>query len=240
MEVIEDTSEFDWLRPYFKGPKGMVADDVPEHFEAYCIVMHPLFRVPVDAIRSMDTSSLPERAQQLLAESASVSADFDEARAERVTWRTLCEQRGVTFEAGFTPAELGRWPDGYLTDEGTPGVEFTSALMSHVAPTTGDQECLFWYMCPPAEFGDNVREFYKGKLDDLPSLLQDFRSPYSPTYAWPSDRNWVVHCDYDSSYTVVAASKSVIASIEADDRLETLRLMPDTEWRLRPASAVKT
>lgn len=236
MEVIEDTSEFEWLRPSFTPPKRVVSDVVPPYFEAYCMVMHPLFRVPSEAIRPVDTSALPENAQRLIAESVSVSADFDETRAERVTWEALCKERGVPWEPGFTPGALGRWPDGYLTDEGSPGVEFVTALTSHLEASTGrEQGCWFWYMCPPADFDENVRPFYTGKLAELPALLETFYAPYSPTYAWPTDRSWVSHSDYDSSYTVVAACEATIASIEDDDRLETMRLQPDTGWVLRAA-----
>ena len=44
----------------------------------------------------------------------------------------------------------------------------------------------------------------------------------SPSNIWPDDRSWFVYTDWDLSGTRVSGSEELVASIVADQRLESI------------------
>lgn len=67
-------------------------------------------------------------------------------------------------------------------------------------------------------------EAWKGRLRDVPSLLEVYGGPYSwtPSNIWPVDHSWLVTTDHDLWATKVSGSKALIELLLAVDSLECL------------------
>lgn len=62
---------------------------------------------------------------------------------------------------------------------------------------------------------------YAGDCRDVGELVAELT--LTPSNSWPADRSWLVYTDRDLQGTKVSGSCELIAALEADERLETIR-----------------
>ena len=69
----------------------------------------------------------------------------------------------------------------------------------------------------------------EGTFAELADLLESGSLAFSPANIWPEDRSWFIYTDYDLWATRVSGSADLIARIENDPDLETIRWSPSSE-----------
>jgi hypothetical protein len=150
---------------------------------------------------------------------------------QRVRWMELAERLNVDFgEARVPPCfrwfPYQSWPIELLPPSGgSLDSESLGPLLELLEAETADGECLAYYSVAAAGLRD-LEGVFVGLLRDLPQLMdRPAGQRATPSNFWPRDRSWLVYTDWDFWATKVSGSERLIASIRADERLETL------DWR---------
>jgi hypothetical protein len=166
----------------------------------------------------------------------------------RVLWRDLWSRHGLTLGEGMRhppgsdwfigprPAFGLRHPLGhghYGAAEGTLDDETFRAL-ARCLPGGDTELVAVWDWLPigtlrdsPMDFDHLVEQTPLGAHASVETLIAEAGN--TPSNLWPADRSWLLWTDYDLWATDVHGSATVIAAIEADPELETLR------WTVPPA-----
>jgi hypothetical protein len=118
----------------------------------------------------------------------------------------------------------GSWPTSIQPPtEGSLDRESFRALVQILRAFSGADTEVFALWCQLIARDFDVFEVYQGLLHDAESLeLFDYQG--SPANIWPADRSWLVYTDWDLWGTKVSGPPELLAMIEADDFLETIRL----------------
>lgn len=148
------------------------------------------------------------------------TGDIEGSIGRRVFWKELAERYGLIFhpeihEESFTRKfrqVLSKWSwPRYLAgpDEGTLNEEMCLEIARLLQPYIGNQECYFYYFMQTEKLEELV---WRWKFSDpFPDSLAQEVS-LSPTYWWPSDHTWCLNTDYDSAFSVLGSSRSMIDS----------------------------
>ncbi|MFC4336810.1 hypothetical protein [Salininema proteolyticum] len=153
----------------------------------------------------------------------------------RLPWRELAERTGDPISPpglppcyrAFPSAKMdGSWPTSIEPPtEGSLDIESFRALAKVLREHAGSDTVVMAFYC----------QLYTGDFDDLYILqgtlgtleeLEHHWMPYSPSNIWPSDRSWLMTTDTDLWGTQVSGPSELLAAVEADTGLETVRLPP--------------
>ena len=146
----------------------------------------------------------------------------------RVSWDeyTSREDREVGKGQKYPPSSswfpIRSWPVSVMPpNEGSLDDESLRALARVLSGTDGGL-CLFMpSSLSTYRFDDTV--INEGTFVEYIELLESGSVAFSPANIWPRDRSWFVYTDYDLWATRVSGPSDLIATIENDPDLETLR-----------------
>jgi len=231
------------------GPVGAgvsVEHCLPAGFNRYLKLLHPIYEdlAVVDkkltwddvdraetAARRHEMTAERKRIDAILRSSGAVTRQrtpTDSFVGRRVYWRELAEQWGRIYhpaitDRGFVPS-LTSWPR-YLVgpEEGNLEVGQRRILARTLAPLTGDQDCLFWWMTIFRE-----EPMFTGSVVELPDAETVQKDRLSPNYVWPRDRSWCICTDYDLCFTLIGGTHQVASVLLAEPELELLEVMLTT------------
>jgi hypothetical protein len=245
-EIQAETAQsaFDWIRDgrHKTGPHSIepdwpgvpVAALIPEMFEAYAKIFHPIEGHYENIDHPLD---LEERKILGLPE-CHVLCDFvqrmrTDREAPTLRWKQVAEALGVPFQRQlshewFRPVlEPGCWPR-YVSgpDEGILEEREATTLIS-ILSESASSDCYFRF-AEMIYIGTNKPLLYAGPLERLQRFLKETGRQFTPEYWWPADRSWCVCSDYDLPFTIVAGSKQLIDSILTNAYLESIQVTPDT------------
>lgn len=99
------------------------------------------------------------------------------------------------------------------------------------APEPSGEYFAFWGEGPSGNDGAEI-ELHKGTLTEIVDFVheQSHSQTFSPSNIWPVNRAWLTSTDWDLWGTQIGGSPELIAALEANEHLETLR------WERPPAS----
>lgn len=156
-----------------------------------------------------------------------------EAPWRRLAWADLLARTGGSGSASGVPPCF-RWfaaslwsidtqppPEGSLDEESL--VALLSVLGS-ASQEGAETPCFALY--DPLAAGDFTRShLWWGPLRSVPELIGSHGGAYrgSPTFIWPTTRDWLVWTDWDLSGTKVSGSHRLIAMLDHHAHLETIR-----------------
>lgn len=179
-------------------------DELPTNFEAYGLLLHG-FEVQ------------------------------DGSASTRRRWRELAKRFGLAYDPSIVVSmsrhfrkDPGSWPQEHIGGEGSLDRVELQALVGHLAPLTGEQECSFYY-CFMFFIGPEplAGRCFVGPLAAVTGFLVDERiRRHSPTFWWPVDRSWIVMSGYDSDFTIIGGPRAPIDALVAEPELEVLRMDP--------------
>jgi hypothetical protein len=153
----------------------------------------------------------------------------------RLRWAELTRREGLELGADMAWPPSDRWfpfaswpirilppPEGSLDESSL--MVLIRILLEH-SRAEAIRDCVaFFGSVATGEFDELI--VYAGELAHLRSLVAE--RGMTPTNVWPTDHSWLLHTDWDLMATRVGGSVELIAAIEADDDLETLRWQPST------------
>lgn len=181
---------------------------------------------PVPADQSDDEARL----EGILSQSTLARANPEgEYPSRRIRWSELCERYGLQYHAELTCNSFSRkfpkhsWPrylvgpaEGSLTSD-----EFL-ALLQCIVESGGDEEVYMYWELSRLCRGEDAC-CIKGRLLD-----EDVPWPaglsFTPEYIWPESRQWIVHTDYDLTFTLVAATEALGRRLLSSPVLEALAI----------------
>lgn len=182
---------------------------LPDHFEAYYKIMHPIYR---------DTSILDEEIQW------SNESEFDERNLIRIKWLDLCQKYGVEYNKYLSSNSFQRvfrdgWPRYLLgAIQGELESDLRDALVEILVQFCSTNRWYYkFFLCSTKDFEEAL---YVGDRKYLAAIQSVAEAKSGPEYWWPEDQSWCVCSDYDSQFTIVAASKNAIAEIRACQQFE--------------------
>ncbi|MEW5811463.1 MAG: hypothetical protein AB1925_18635 [Actinomycetota bacterium] len=149
----------------------------------------------------------------------------------RLLWREWSDRCGRTlgnqpYAPGYSwfpdsfPANVQPPPEGSL-DELTWG-----RLLGVLGQHSGDATAVTAYYAPAAPAGRQDWAMFAGMLPEATDLVVRSGLDCTPSNLWPDDRKWFVYTDADLMATKVSGSAALIAALEGDPHLETLRWEP--------------
>jgi len=241
--------------PWFEAATEKADDDapyrvrhvVPERYEAYAKILHPLYELPDVEDRELTWDEW-ERSRWEEEERQGTGTDSDFARLVRektttwigatdgredvrqVSWRTLTERYGMAYVPelshwSFKVAFEKSWPR-YLTgaQEGNLDPREAWALLECLRPHA-EERCRFWFCWADtwSEKEDRTDAIAEGDLYDLPHAMVAGHADW-PTAIWPLGENWFVGSDPDLSFTLIGGPRPLIDTVLADPRLETFEV----------------
>jgi hypothetical protein len=156
----------------------------------------------------------------------------------RRTWRQLAQQVGVDLHPALQwdtlrpvlPVDGDRRPYEIHTGELEPITR--QGLFVHLRRHVTAQPTYFLYDLSALIAGrDPVT--VEAEVDDFEKVFRWASETNSavvstPEYIWPSDRAWIVCCDYDLSSTYVAGTSDLCADLLGDPSLEIVEVALDT------------
>lgn len=151
----------------------------------------------------------------------------------RLRWHELAARLAIDFAANHVPPCLRwfpyrSWPARLdPPDEGSLDEASLAALVDQrgVLSSEGRSTRCVAYYCPLANCG-NFDETWmcEVELRDLRTLVDPSQGQSgTPSNWWAPDKSWMVYTDWDLWATKVSGTSALIASIEADQRLECVR-----------------
>ena len=150
----------------------------------------------------------------------------------RLTWHEYFARLGQTpghdeaFPPSFRWFSGGGWPVSVdFPAEGSLDGESLRALVSLLTNRAPAAHCFFYSAALTTGDFDNV-EIHEGRVSDIFELVGERAGQFSPSNFWPADHSWFVYTDYDLCATRVSGPAALIAALEADPILETLRWDP--------------
>lgn len=221
---------------------------VPERFEAYAKILHPIYELPDVEDRELtwdewerarweeekrqgsDTTEGIERELRKLRTWRSFPDSYE--GAEQVSWRDLTERYGMAYVPeldnwSFKSAFGDSWPR-YLAGahEGELDPREALALLDILRPHA-KCKCRFWFCWADTWTQKDYRAdgVAEGDLFDLPRAMVD-REARWPTAIWPVDESWFVCSDPDLDFTLVGGPRSLIDEILDTSKLEAFQVSP--------------
>ena len=205
---LEPGGEADWIVSRLHPFAADVGSVLPDCFEAYARIFHPV--IGADGVTRR-------------------WADVAEANA-RIAHPEM--QLHMIERPVGTPAPAGyECGDGY--DSGSLRAPARAVLVERLrAATTTPDECWF---CVWEGFGGLDDEGVAGRVrvpgrgyllasGPIDRALESFHPSFdqSPTLWWPDDRAWVVATEIDHAWTYVGADRAAIDGLLSDPRIEAL------------------
>ncbi len=157
----------------------------------------------------------------------------------RLRWSELAARWGVELMVDLSIDPLscfrphlvsGSWPIGIQPPpEGSLDWESLVRLVDLLGPSTGGQS-VYNYSAPGAWYGPHSDSgsppLAEGPLLSMLDLYREPESFGSGQNWWPADRSWLVHTDWDVSYSVIQGPSALLNGLLDDSVLETVRLDP--------------
>lgn len=223
-----------------------VSEFLPDQFEAYVKVLHPIYvdEGVVDRSVTWDQVDKRQRApgrtphdrvDEVIADATLVGGGPEETTSSsRIRWAELAERYGVRVgpeldKETFTDAFGGSWPRYlFLPEEGDLEEALLRVLVDHLANHTGpDEPCVFYYWLLKTDHLDWERVF-EGALRSVLHEPANWDVWGSPSAWWPSSRTWCVVTDFDAAFTLVGGPRDLIDALVEDGELETIAVSPHT------------
>ena len=172
-----------------------------------------------------------------------VPARKEPEMGDRVRWSEVAIRMGVELGDTIGVPPCHRWLSGFnwldhfypfgngvLDDDNY--VRITAAIAATSRETPAKVFGFFGWLTTYANASDTRDEIslYRGPVGQAIEWRVSDYEPNTPSNIWPKDRAWFLYTDYDLQATKVSGSRELIAALEADDYLETLR------WERPPAS----
>ena len=164
-------------------------------------------------------------------------------KGERVRWSEVATRMGVALGDAIGVPPCYRWLSGFtwldyfyplwegvLDDDNYERITAAIATTSETTPT--EVFGFFGWLSTNASSGERRDDIalYEGPIEEAVTWRLWDGHQNSPSNIWPHDHSWIMYTDYDLMATKVSGSKALIAALEADDYLETLR------WKSPPGS----
>lgn len=249
-----DTSARSWFEAAIEktdpDERYAVRHVVPERFEAYAKILHPLFELPEIEDRTItwdewerarreeekrEGTYAPSKLLQRLDQTTSwMGSPGSFEGAHRISWRALTQRYGMKYVPELShwsfKAAFGKsWPR-YLAgaDEGALAAPEAWRLFECLRPQT-DGKCRFWFSWSDSWIheGEETEGVAEGDLFDLPQAMVDREASW-PTAIWPLDQSWFVGSDVDLDCTLVGGPRALIDAILDASELETFEVSPST------------
>ena len=204
---LTNVSAADWIAPRLQPYNVDTGSVVPEGFEAYCRIFHP--------VEPQWPETHPKTWAEIAAENGRIA--HSEMQFHMIN-RTVDTHPPLTYQQERGP----RWGSLPLRERG----ELVDVLRSE---TTTPARCWF---CVWEGFGHKDRSggrvrlpnrdymLYSGPIDlalaslDVPTI--------SPNLWWPDDRVWIVVTETDYAWTYVGGTQRLVERLLASDVLEVL------------------
>lgn len=232
MEQIKKNIE-DWIKPYatIVGDKIDVDIDLkkenptkyflrltqPNHFESYAIALHSFwinFKVPNNEIKENQNNDI----------------ELPEDEFTRVNWKDFYELKNVPFELNSAILNSVNWksPFKQMNNELFPGEglmdeEHLESLVKTVMEIYGNQEVELFYTFLSTQ---NLEEdlIFRGKINDLPTLIKKQDLRLTPSLIYPKERNWFVNTDYDLAFSTIGGGNEFINKLTAQNSDEIFKI----------------
>jgi hypothetical protein len=210
---LRDVSPAAWIGPRLHPFAQDIGSVIPQGFEAYARLFHP---VPVDDSRRERWSDVAARTGRIV--------------HSEMQFHMIAAPRGQTPSVDYNRANQPRM--------GTLRLEQRRILVEHLKSATSTPDHCWFAMWEG--FGGlsdgNVRErvelpgrnylLYTGAIDRV--LESPFPYDQSPNLWWPEDRAWFVATEIDFDSTFVGGDDGLIAALVTDKRLEALPITLST------------
>jgi hypothetical protein len=206
-EWVDDVTPATWIAPRLHPFNQDTGSVVPDGFEAYCRLFHPVAGGPRWADIAARNGRIVHPEMQL---------------------HRISTPRGETPEPGARQASDSTSSWGSL-----PIAERRCLVDSLRAHTSTPGQCWFavWYgwggldPAPDAARVEHPSRSYRlasGPIDAATDSVLEPPFDQSPSLWWPDDRAWIVATEVDYAWTYVGGTGETIDAVLADDRLETL------------------
>lgn len=241
---LEDVQPAEWLLPFTPcTPDGItsvpetytVASCLPNAFEAYGKLFHPLYLDP-DAPSDVSWASAPdasEAAFPTIGRLVSVGSGVDSDRP-RARWADVARAYGLPYDSTLEDRKLQAafpdrsWPRRIFgPNEGSLDLPTLRALLPHLQ-IEGSEPSFFYYDLLATVGNHEGGYLFTGLLEDVLTCfdLEEVRG-VSPTFWWPSDRQWCVYTDWDLKWSYIGGSRAIIERLVTDSALECLEVGRD-------------
>ena len=204
----------DWLRTSMTTFSRTVASFLPGHFEAYARVYHPF--------EFHDGTDRPGASWREQSAAAGVDM-YDPVVAGRLAWQ------GV----GGEQARIGELPPALI-----------EPLVEHLRRATGTPErCFFavwegfagsavpFTLMPTLELPHRGYHVFSGPVDGAHTSFSVISFDHqSANLWWPADHAWCVATEVDFAWTYIGGTRSCIAALLADPRLEAVETAASSPW----------
>jgi hypothetical protein len=228
-----------------------IACSIPPIFPAYAKIFHAIYEDLSIADHGLtwnqeemaDTSGLPpstDPIEQLVEKSTLVyGAPEAGARLRRVSWSIVAERYGLHYTPTLHVGSFNRrfvggsWPR-YLVGplEGCLADDERDALAVALDREMKGSDCYFYFSVMATEKWESDL-LYRGSVQEVAQFANGINTVrLTPTYWFPPDRSWLVHSDYDSTYTLIGGPEHLVESILHTEGLEALRVTSETRLGL--------
>ena len=254
MKRLQSFADMDWIKegviPHV-GDGCSVASCIPAAFPAYAKLFHPIcedLSVADDGSTWQDEevksafdkpaskSPTEQVLQDILREATTVYGGAQpSATLRQIRWAKLAEQLDMPFVATLSSWSFtrrfpgGSWPRRLIgPDEGflqTLQRDMLAKILRRHAPI---DHCFFfvWHLATTSLESDLI---FEGSLSDVslfPDKVDGVR--FTPTNWFPADRTWLIHTDYDLTFTLIGGSQSLVDDLITDPFLECVAVQPET------------
>lgn len=224
--MIDPAEATAWLVERPGGRYGRSVGFITGGWPAQLAILHPIYRPP--AADQTETDPFDDRDVR-----AAVAEGW-----QRVTWRELFTRAGWSLQPPDFPrcdnwtrckgvAEIYDADDLSGPDEGRLDRASHNRLGQLLASymDAGEQSrCVYYSAFLTTDDWDSPGIARAGLLADIDTAWTRTDLRTSPSNIWPDDRSWLFGTDYDSFMSVLSGPEDLIALVEADDFLETVRI----------------
>jgi hypothetical protein len=211
-----DVSPADWIGPRLHPFAQDVGAIIPDGFEAYGRLFHPVERYD------------PSTGNTIREGWSEIAARNQRVAHAQMQFHMISRPPGPPVEYGWSAQHEPRWGELPLEERRL----LVAILRDH---TTTPDRCWFclWEGYGGFDDGgvhDRVRlpgrdyVLYTGPVGHaLDSPMHPFSSDLSPNLWWPEDRAWFVSTEIDLCWTYVGGRRELIDTLVRDERLEVLQ-----------------
>lgn len=245
MEELNDFSSFNWIKVSLPEPKSsegkdwkgnFVSDCLPNGFEAYCKIFHPIFidltikdeNLTWNDAEKENLDSMRGPFKEVLKDAVVTGGmEKDLLISRRIFWKDLFKKYGLKFHPEANNESLSRkfpgrsWPRQLVGPaEGSLDEENLLALMEIFKKFNATQRCFFYFdLMKTTDLKDRL---FTGSLSEINDFSKnpDLREP--PTYCWPEDESWCLYMDHDLTFTFLGANSQVVDLVLNSEVLEAL------------------
>jgi len=233
IEWVEDISAADWIGPRLHPFAQDVGSVIPEGFEAYVRLLHPVEtglhgrETWRDVARRNGRIVHPEMQFHWISRPLGAEPPDGYDRGNGPSWGSLpLPERMILvgilgqYTTRADTCWFGVW-EGHDPLEHEPDVEWQSAGSPGAlrAPVARRRSRPLPPALPAVELPHRRYHLYRGQLE---KALSPLPFDQSPNMWWPDDRAWFVATEVDYAWTYVAGSLLLADALMSDDRLEVL------------------